>query len=159
MNATLMTASLTVCPLEAADAPALLSLLRSQNSAYASFFSPFDFNPATISKMLLNREQDVFMGIFWQSRLVGFFMMRGWDEGYEVPAYGALIDEGHSGRGLATLSLRIAKAICKLSRSPRIMLKVHPANTRAKSLFQRAGFVETGVDPGSGILIFHFDFQ
>lgn len=159
MNESSLTGNLVVRPLRADEAPALHTLLRSQTPEYAHFFRPFDFNQASICHMLLNREQDVFMGMFWQGRLVGFFMLRGWDEGYEVPAYGALIDEAHSGYGLATLSLRIAKAISKLSRAPRIMLKVHQANTRAKSLFERAGFIQTGVDPDRGIFIFHFDFD
>jgi hypothetical protein len=32
------------------------------------------------------------MGIYWQAEL-RFFMLRGWDEGFDVPAYGVLIDE------------------------------------------------------------------
>lgn len=152
-----MTGSFLVRPLQSEDAPALFLLLRSQTSEYAHFFSPFAFNQKFIAQMLFSRELDVFMGMFWQGELVGFFMLRGWDEGYEVPAYGALIDEGHSGYGLATLSLRMAKAICKLSRSPRIMLKVHQTNTRARRLFERAGFVQTGVDLSGEVFIFHFD--
>lgn len=151
--------NLLVRPLKTADAPALCSLLSSQNSDYAQFFRPFNFNQATIYHLLFNAELDVFMGMFWKGRLAGFFMLRGWDEGYEVPAYGALIDEAHSGYGLATLSLRMAKTICKLRRSPKVMLKVHPANTRAKRLFERAGFVQTGVNLSRGILIFHLDLN
>lgn len=145
--------------LRADDAGEFARLLAAQSTAYARFFSPFSFSPADVSRLLADRERDIFMGMYWQERLVGFFMLRGWDEGYEVPAYGVLIDEGHAGCGLATLSLRAAKAICRLCAAPRLMLKVHPDNGRAKSLFERAGFVRTGVDAGSGTLIYHFDLN
>jgi hypothetical protein len=35
------------------------------------------------------------------------------------------------------------------------MLKVHPGNTHAKELYERSGFIQTGVDPKIGHLIFH----
>lgn len=154
-----MPGNFLVRPLREDDAAPLDLMLRSQTSEYVRFFTPFDFSRAIISRMICSRKQDVFMGMFWQGELVGFFMLRGWDEGYEVPAYGVLIDEAHGGYGLATLSLRVAKAICKLNGSHRIMLKVHPTNTRARSLFERAGFVQTGVDDSGELFIFHFDFR
>ncbi len=132
-------------------------MLSSQTSAYMRFFTPFRFDEEALLSMLGGKNQDVFMGIYWQDRLVGFFMLRGWDEGYEVPSYGVVIDERYSGYGLTRLSLRIAKSICRLRRVPRIMLKVHPDNLTAKTLFEEAHFVHTGVDAESGKLVYHFD--
>lgn len=146
-------------PLEPADGPALSSLLSSQSPEYLRFFRPFGFDQDSISALLRGKVQDIYMGIFWEERQAGFFMLRGWDEGYEVPAYGVLIDEAHSGLGLATLSLRISKAICRLRRAPRIMLKVDDANVRARRVFELAGFVQTEVDPSGKVFIFHFDFD
>lgn len=153
-----MMENFAIRPLQSADIPALVSLLQSQSSEYVRFFTPFSFDQATITNMLTSREQDLFIGMYWRDRLAGFFMLRGWDEGYEVPAYGVLIDEEYSGYGLTTLSLRMAKAAAKLRGSTAIMLKVHPANTHAKRLFERAGFVQTGVDSRSGSLIYFFRF-
>jgi RimJ/RimL family protein N-acetyltransferase len=137
----------------------LVALLRSQSSEYVRFFTPFRFDHATVLKLLTQRDQDLFFGIYWQERLIGFSMLRGWDEGYEVPAYGVLIDEKYSGYGLATLTLRLVKAVCRLRGSPAIMLKVHPANTRATKLFERAGFFRTGIDAESGGFIYRFNFN
>ena len=151
--------SFTVSPLTAADAAALAALLQSQSADYVRFFTPFRFDEAAVSAMLAGHKSDVYSGIRWRGRLVGFFMLRGWDAGYEVPAYGVLIDEAHAGYGLTTLSLRMAKAVCKLRASARLMLKVHPANARARKLFERAGFKQTGVETATGSLVYHFDFD
>lgn len=142
--------------LEIEDAPALASLLQSQRIEYARFFTPFDFGQESIARILARCKSDVFMGICWQDELAGFFMLRGWDDGYAVPAYGVFIDEKYSGYGLTILSLRAAKTIAKLCRASQMMLKVHPANVRAKRIFERGGFVFTKRDDESDNLIYHF---
>ncbi|MGH9903498.1 MAG: GNAT family N-acetyltransferase [Pyrinomonadaceae bacterium] len=144
-------------PLRTEDGPELSALLLAQAPEYVRYFTPFAFDRETVSRTLARRDQDVFTGFYWRSRLVGFFMLRGWDEGYDVPAYGVLVDEQFGGYGLATVSLRMAKAVCKLSGAPRIMLKVHPANERARRIFERAGFVRVGTDPEGEKLIYHFN--
>lgn len=154
-----METALIVRSLRVEDAAALSAMLCAQSQSYARFFTPFNFDQKTITNLLAARKEDVFMGIYWQSELYGFFMLRGWDEGFDVPAYGVLIDERHSGYALAQLSMRMSKSICKLRGASRIMLKVHPDNAAARMLYEEAKFVRTGVDARSGNLIYHFDFN
>lgn len=99
------------------------------------------------------------MGLYWQERLAGFFMLRGWNEGYDVPAFGILIDEGYRGYGLEMLSLETAKVICRLRGAPRIMIKMHPENISSKGVARKTGFVQSGIEEKSGNLIYHFDIQ
>jgi len=148
-----------ISSLQIQNTTALVALLQSQSSEYVRFFTPFSFDHATILKLLTDRGQDLFYGIHWQQRLIGFSMLRGWDAGYEVPAYGVLIDEKYSGYGLATVTLRLVKAVCKMRGSPGIMLKVHPANAGAERLFERAGFFRVGIEVESGNLIYRFNFN
>lgn len=154
-----MTDGFKIIPLETKDAPQLSAMLRAQSPAYVRFFTPFSFDQEVLADILARQRQDIFMGIYWQDELAGFFMLRGWDEGYEAPAYGVLIDERYSGYGLTRLSLKMVKSICKLRHSPRIMLKVRPENTVAKFLFEEARFIQTGVDAASGHLVYHFDLN
>lgn len=149
----------TVRPLAAADAPQLSRMLRAQSPAYVRFFTPFSFDLDTINGMLARQREDIFMGIYLRDELAGFFMLRGWDEGYEAPSYGVLIDERFSGYGLTRLSLKMAKSICKLRRAPRLILKVHPDNAVAKTLFEEAGFTRAGQDEASGNLVYHFNVK
>lgn len=149
--------NLTIRPLAVDDAPALSSLLQSQTAGYARFFSPFGFDVKTITDVLATQRQDVLMGLFWQEQMVGFFMLRGWDNGYDVPAFGILIDEKYKGYGLEMLSLETAKIICRLRGALRMMIKMHPDNISAKGVARKTGFVLSGVEEKSGNLIYHFD--
>jgi RimJ/RimL family protein N-acetyltransferase len=148
-----------ILPLEKEDAPQLSEMLRAQSPDYTRFFTPFSFDQDAMTDILVRKNLDVFMGIFWGDELAGFFMLRGWDEGYEAPSYGVLIAEKYRGYGLTRLSLKMAKSICKLRQSPRIMLKVHPDNMAARSLFEEAGFIQTGSDAANGCLVYHFDLK
>ena len=148
---------LTVRPLEAEDGPALAAMLRSQPADYMRYFTPFNFDEATTTALLSNRRQDVYVGMYWDRQLVGFFMLRGWDEGYDVPAYGVVIDRNFRGYGLARLSVEMSKTICRLRRTRRMMLKVHPGNRVAKRIYEEAGFVQTGIDVRNNNLVYHYD--
>ena len=154
-----MDESLAVRPLHGRDAPELASLLRSQPPDYLRYFDPFGFDEETLSRVLTARVKDLYMGVYVGGRLAGFFMLRGWDEGYQVPSYGVMIGEGHARYGLGKLTLEAAKVICRLRGAPSLMLKVHPENAVAKGLYERAGFVCTGEDSRNKNLVYHLHFD
>ncbi len=84
-------------------------------------------------------------------------MLRGWDAGYEIPSYGVVIDQNFAGLGIGHLTIEMSKVICKLRGAPRIMLKVHANNHAAKDLYERAGFIQSGIDVSTDNIIYHFD--
>jgi RimJ/RimL family protein N-acetyltransferase len=143
-------------PLQVEDAALMSALLKSQPPEYARFFYAFSFAEADIAAILSAREKDVYSGIFWREEMVGFFMLRGWDAGYDVPAFGVLIDERHRGRGFMQLALDIAKLTSRLSGAPRLMAKIHPDNVSARGA-RRLGLIQTGVEAESGNLIYHLE--
>lgn len=147
---------LTVRPLRIEDAGAVSSMLKSQPKEYARFFYAFSFDETAIAKIISERKLDVYSGMFWQDKLVGFFMLRGWDAGFEVPAFGVLIDEQHRGRGLMQLSLDIAKLTCRLTHTPRLMAKIHPDNVSPRGA-RRLGLIQTGVEEETGNVIYHLE--
>jgi RimJ/RimL family protein N-acetyltransferase len=152
-------ANLTFRPLRADDASALSEWLRAQPPAYARFFHPFGYDELAVADALARQERDVFMGLFWGEGIVGFFMLRGWNEGYEVPAFGILIDEQYRGCGLEMAALDTAKVICRLRNVSRLMIKMHPDNISAKGVARKTGFSQTGVDEASGNLIYHYEIK
>jgi RimJ/RimL family protein N-acetyltransferase len=141
------------------DASLLSAMLLEQHDEYMQYFIPFSFDPANIRAILERAKRDVYMGIFWADKLAGFFMLRGWDDGYEIPAYGVTIAQSFSGYGLGKLSLEVSKSVCQLRGAKRLMLKVHPQNSRAKQLYEAAGFVQSGIDERIHNLVYHYDFR
>ncbi len=145
-----------VRPLRVEDAQALSSLLLAQPPEYTRFFYAFSFAADQIAKMLAERRKDVYMGLLCQDELAGFFMLRGWDEGYEVPTLGTFVAEKYRGYGFMQLTVELTKVICKLRGTSRVMYKSHPDNAPAKKAAVM-GFTQAGVDPATGNLIYHLD--
>lgn len=136
----------------------LANLLMDSKQKYSQYFIPFSFDLETISEVLSKTIKDQIYGIYVEDNLVGFYMLRGFDEGYSVPSYGVWISEKYSNKGLSTFTLQHAISVCKLNSIKKIMLKVHPDNITAKHIYEKYGFKQTGIDPKIHHLIYHKEF-
>ena len=126
-----------------------------QTKQYSQYFIPFTFDLETISGILSKAIKDQIYGIYVEDNLAGFYMLRGFDEGYSFPSYGVWISEKYSNKGLSTFTLQHAISFCKLNSIKKIMLKVHPDNIAAKHIYEKYGFKQTGIDPKIHHLIYH----
>ena len=148
--------SLSIRSLEAADSAALSAFMGAQPPEYSRFFYAFDPDESAIAKTLASSERDVYTGVFWQGNLVGVFMLRGWDAGYQIPSFGVLVDEKYRGGAFLRLTLDAAKLICRLSGTRTMMAKVHPDNATQRTI-TRLGFRQTGVEESTGNIIYHLE--
>jgi hypothetical protein len=146
----------TIRPLGVEDAAAVSVLLRAQPPEYVRFFYAFGFGEEEVARVLGGRGRDVYSGMFWRGELAGFFMLRGWDAGYEVPSFGVLVDVKHRGRAFMRIALDVAKLICRLAGAPRLMTKIHPDNVSPRGA-RRLGLVQTGFEAETGNVIYHID--
>ncbi len=89
-------------------------------------------------------------GIGWW----GFFMLRGWDAGYEIPSFGIVVDEGTRGRGYLRASLEMAAELTRQAGAERFMAKIHPENLAPRAA-RRLQLVQVGVEAASGNVIYH----
>lgn len=133
-----------------ADALALTRLMTSASPEYLRFFRPFEFTAPVFEQQIRRAKADLWWGLESEGQLAGFFMLRGFDEGYARPSFGVFVGEQFAGRGLARLALRHAVQWCERNRVARIMLKVHPENRRARDLYIREGFDLMGLCPQTG---------
>ena len=133
--------------------------LSKENKEYLKYFTPFETTLPSIKKILQESKKDKYFGIFVNESLAGFYMLRGFDAGYDIPAYGVWISSKYSNCGLSTLTLYHAFAFCKMNSIKRLMLKVYPQNKTAKELFESVGFVQTGIDTDNTKLIYHKSFR
>jgi len=148
--------SFLIRPLEPNDADLIAVFMRSQPPEYLRFFYAFGSDESAISHMLSAVRRNIYSGVFWQANLIGIFMLRGWDEGYEVPSFGVLIDKNYRGGAFMRLTLDTAKLICKLSGSKRLMAKIHPDNVSPRGA-SRLGLHQTGIEEETGNIIYHLD--
>jgi len=143
------------------DAEKLSDLLLQSNPDYAFFFHPFNFEVSSIRQILEKNIKDVFFGIQLQKAqadmLIGFYMLRGLDEGYLEPMYGVFIAQEYSGKGIAHFTLAHAECFCRINRYSRLLLKVHPQNNRARHLYESLGFQLLSHDPFNQNFILYKD--
>ncbi len=139
-----------VSELQAADAPALMALLRAASEEYLRYTPRIRDDLAAFVQQLQNRQADRWWGLYQDAELVGYFMLRGFDEGYTRPSFGVFISEAAAGRGLAKRALAHALEWCGAHQIGAVMLKVHHGNARARQVYARAGFQPQGVCPESG---------
>jgi len=149
--------TLEIKKLTADQSEQLALLLQSEDKEYSKYFIPFLYDIETISGILSKAIKDQFYGIYVKNGIAGFYMLRGFDEGYSVPSYGVWISEKYSNKGLSTFTLQHALSICKLNSIKKIMLKVHPDNIAARHIYEKHGFIQTGIDSKIHHLIYHKD--
>ena len=147
---------LMVRPLCIEDAGTVSAMLLAQPADYARFFYAFGFSEKQITEVLSERVKDVYSGIFWRGELVGIFMLRGWDSGYEVPSFGVFVAEEYRGGAFMKISLDIAKQICRLSGARQLRATIHPDNISPRGA-TKLGFVQTDVKTEAGNIVYHID--
>ena len=139
------------------DLADLVVLWNKDPQDYNKHFIPFEFTNNKLESILSNAVKDLYIGIFVNKKIAGFYMLRGFDEGYETPSYGVWISSSYSNKGLAKLTLQHAISTCLLTGANKIMLKVHTENTIALNLYKKYGFKETGIDEKINNIIMHKD--
>lgn len=117
------------------------TVLKSDSEALR-FFHPHPFD-ASAARRIATREAirtDCYFGAFEHTAIVGYGMLRGWDEGYDVPAFGVCVAPAARGRGVASALLQWGIAYARAEGSEKMMLKVYPQNVAAVRMYERVGF-------------------
>jgi ribosomal-protein-alanine N-acetyltransferase len=147
-------AGVQILPLQEDQIGPLAQLYQAATADYGVYFKPFSFDEETLGRILRERRNDLYFTVLCDGELAGLYMLRGFDQGYTVPSYGVWIAQAYSRRGLARATLEHAVATCRAHGCREMMLKVHPLNTRAKLLYERFGFTQTGVDTKNNNLVY-----
>ena len=137
--------SLRLRLLTKADSASLSNLLLSASVDYCKYFRPFSFDVTQINQNLSHAVKDKYFGLEIHfsgshSRLVGFCMLRGIDEGYPDPMFGVFVSEEFRNKGFGKLCLLYCEVYCKINSYTRLLLKVHPGNKAALSAYTSLGF-------------------
>lgn len=159
LDSALNTSDFHVEKLTVNDAEDLSAMILGDTKKYREHFIPFSFEVGELQKRLASAINDQYWGIRVGGTLACLFMLRGFDDGYERPAFGVYVTEKFAGAGLASLALQYAVTWAKLRSTGSMMLKVHPDNTAAKTVYEKAGFVYDSVCDRTGHHIFVKTFR
>jgi len=109
---------------------------------YTNFFSPHPFNGENAGYVCSYQGRDLYYAIFLdKAEIIGYGMLRGWDEGYETPALGLCLLKKYQGIGIGGAFLSFLETAAALNGCRKVMLKVKKTNRIAKTLYESRGYV------------------
>jgi len=111
------------------------------DSETVSVFHPHLFTPEQAVKIAHYNGLDYYAAVLLDDRMVGYGMLRGWDEGYEIPSLGLVISASFRGLGLGHLMMNYLHTVVRLRGAKTIMLKVYKENETAARLYRQMGYV------------------
>jgi ribosomal protein S18 acetylase RimI-like enzyme len=103
-------------------------------------FHPHPFTPEAAAERARYRGKDVYAVAVAAGRALGYGMLRGWDEGYEIPSLGIAIHPAARALGLGRALMLYLHAEARRRGAPRIRLKVYPDNESAIALYRSLGY-------------------
>jgi [ribosomal protein S18]-alanine N-acetyltransferase len=104
------------------------------------FFAPHPFSETELDRRVHYLGRDRYYLLVEGARVVGYGMLRGWDEGYAVPSLGIAIHPQARSRGYGELMMHFLHAAARLYGAERVRLRVHRDNANALELYRRLGY-------------------
>lgn len=106
----------------------------------SSFFHPHPFTEKDSVRICHYQGLDRYFGLSVDGKLLGYGMLRGWDEGFADPALGIYLLPELRRTGAGKLLMQHLHLASHLSGASRIRLKVYPDNASALRLYQAMGY-------------------
>jgi ribosomal protein S18 acetylase RimI-like enzyme len=104
------------------------------------WFHPHPLTPAEAARLCAYHGNDLFYAATADGRILGYGLLRGWDEGFQVPSLGIAVHPDARGRGLARAFMGFLHAAAAVRGADRVRLKVYPNNAAARRLYERLGY-------------------
>lgn len=120
---------------------ALFEVIRTDTAG--EFFHPHPFSDEEAKKICTHTGKDKYYGAVANHVIVGYGMLRGWDDGFSIPSLGIYIISSWRGTGVARGLMEFLHASARLSGATQIRLKVYSTNSPALSLYRALGYIFT----------------
>ena len=139
-----MATNVTIRELRRSDMDSVSGFFKEiDNERYKTNFYPHPFTELEARRVCCYQGRDQYVGVFLKEadEMVGYGLLRGLDEGYEIPSLGLCILHAYQGRGLGQMLMSYLVLACEKLGMKRVMLKVKRENAKARSLYEKANFV------------------
>ena len=104
------------------------------------FFAPHAVDEAEINTMISRTKEDLYYLVVDNDEILGYGLLRGWDEGYEVPSLGIAINPNARRFGVARFLMEVLQAAARQRGAKKIRLRVRKENRIAINLYQKIGY-------------------
>lgn len=139
-----MRLNLAMRRIESADEQPLARLFAALAEANErTFFWPHPLTAEQASRVACNTGSDFYGLGLWNGEAVVYGFLRGWDEGYEIPSLGISVHPEYRRHGLGRAFMSYLHSVASLRQCPRVRLRVHRENARARRLYEELGYAFT----------------
>ncbi len=104
------------------------------------FFHPHPLNAEYAKSLMGYAGEDLYYILVSGNEILGYGMLRGWDEGYDVPSLGIVIHPSTRGRGLGKFFMDFLHTAASWKGAKKVRLKVDPNNLAAVHLYEKLGY-------------------
>lgn len=126
------------------DIEKLGNLLEANNRPEViNFFYPFPMTRETAQNILHPIRKDLFFAALIGDKPIGMSMLRGTDEGFEIPSFGIFIDYLHQGKGYGKRLTKWTLGWADYHQIKKVRLAVHESNLVALKIYQSLGFIKS----------------
>lgn len=110
------------------------------NLSSYKYFHPHEFEYEVLCDILKNSQKDFYGIIEENGKIIGYGMLRGWDEGYEIPSLGIIIDREYRGEGLGFKMMDLLENKAREKGATKIRLTVLKENSKAIHIYKKLGY-------------------
>jgi len=121
--------------------PLLNFLYALNDSGDNKYFYPHPFTEEALVQIMNNVVKDQYYVLVEGSKVIGYGMLRGWDEGYDVPSLGIAIHPSFRNNGFGRILINYLHVVAKHMGSKKIRLKVHFDNYKAVNFYKALGYI------------------
>jgi ribosomal protein S18 acetylase RimI-like enzyme len=132
------------------DADALVELFEDVDY---TFFRPHPFTAEEAIRIANLPGQDLYVLLFDGGRPVAYGMLRGWDEGFDIPALGIAVRTDSHREGFGRLMMEHLHELARAHGAVKVRLRVHSDNERARRLYESLGYEYAGEDRDELVMV------
>jgi ribosomal protein S18 acetylase RimI-like enzyme len=108
------------------------------------FFSPHPATEEALSKIVSHAGKDLYYLLVEGEDVLGYGLLRGWDEGYDIPSLGIAIHPSARGSGLGKALICFLHALALRRGATQVRLRVQRSNEKAIELYKSLGYIFEG---------------
>lgn len=104
------------------------------------FFYPHPFTSEAVERLIGYEGKDLYYVLVDINAVLGYGMLRGWDEGFEIPSLGIAIHPQSRGQGLSKLLMHFLHVAAARRGASKVRLRVRHDNAKAIALYRSIGY-------------------
>jgi [ribosomal protein S18]-alanine N-acetyltransferase len=118
----------------------LASFFSSTGRAAEDLFHPHPFTDEQAKLLTHYSGKDLYYLFVDGVDILAYGMLRGWDEGYDVPSLGIVVHPDARGQGVGEVFMHFLHSAARKKGARKIMLKVYKENAAAYKLYLKLGY-------------------